>query len=92
MTAVATYSSQLRVPTLPTTFCAQGKPAEEDAEAEEEGGNEDIVNCQYLSDDSDDEEDAEAERIKAERVAAYNAKKANKAKVAAKVRLSASSL
>ncbi|KAI0085498.1 elongation factor 1 beta/delta chain [Irpex rosettiformis] len=33
---------------------------------------------------SDDEEDAEAERIKAERVAAYNAKKANKPKVAAK--------
>ena len=35
---------------------------------------------------SDDEEDAEAERIKAERVAAYNAKKANKPKAAAKVR------
>ncbi|KAI0742928.1 hypothetical protein C8Q80DRAFT_1191490 [Daedaleopsis nitida] len=33
---------------------------------------------------SDDEEDAEAERIKAERVAAYNAKKANKPKAAAK--------
>ncbi|KAG6879778.1 translation elongation factor EF-1 beta subunit (eEF1B) [Termitomyces sp. T32_za158] len=33
---------------------------------------------------SDDEEDAEAERIKAERVAAYNAKKAGKAKPAAK--------
>ena len=37
---------------------------------------------------SDDEEDAEAERIKAERVAAYNAKKALKPKTAAKVRLS----
>lgn len=34
---------------------------------------------------SDDEEDAEAERVKAERVAAYNAKKANKPKAAAKV-------
>ena len=34
---------------------------------------------------SDEEEDAEAERIKAERVAAYNAKKANKTKPAAKV-------
>ena len=36
---------------------------------------------------SDDEEDAEAERIKAERVAAYNAKKAAKPKTVAKVRL-----
>ena len=37
---------------------------------------------------SDDEEvDEEAERIKAERLAAYNAKKANKPKAAAKVRL-----
>ncbi|KAH8817883.1 hypothetical protein DL96DRAFT_1623610 [Flagelloscypha sp. PMI_526] len=33
---------------------------------------------------SDEEEDAEAERIKAERVAAYNAKKANKPKTIAK--------
>lgn len=33
----------------------------------------------------DEEEDEEAERIKAERVAAYNAKKANKPKAAAKV-------
>jgi elongation factor 1-beta len=33
---------------------------------------------------SDDEDDAEAERIKAERVAAYNAKKANKPKTIAK--------
>ncbi|PPR05098.1 hypothetical protein CVT24_010085 [Panaeolus cyanescens] len=33
---------------------------------------------------SDDEEDAEAERIKAERVAAYNAKKAGKPKAVAK--------
>ncbi|KAF8583510.1 hypothetical protein K439DRAFT_1634345 [Ramaria rubella] len=32
----------------------------------------------------DDEEDAEAERVKAERVAAYNAKKANKPKTIAK--------
>lgn len=36
---------------------------------------------------SDDEDDAEAERIKAERVAAYNAKKANKPKTIAKVSL-----
>ncbi|RPD63384.1 elongation factor 1 beta/delta chain [Lentinus tigrinus ALCF2SS1-6] len=33
---------------------------------------------------SDEEEDAEAERVKAERVAAYNAKKANKPKTVAK--------
>ena len=33
----------------------------------------------------DEEEDAEAEKIKAERIAAYNAKKANKPKAAAKV-------
>ena len=33
----------------------------------------------------DEEEDAEAEKIKAERVAAYNAKKANKPKAVAKV-------
>ena len=37
---------------------------------------------------SDEEEDAEAERIKAERVAAYNAKKAAKPKPVAKVRQS----
>lgn len=36
---------------------------------------------------SDDEVDEEAERVKAERVAAYNAKKANKPKAAAKVRI-----
>ena len=35
---------------------------------------------------SDDEEDEEAERIKAERVAAYNVKKAAKPKTIAKVR------
>ena len=35
---------------------------------------------------SDDEEDAEAEKLKAERVAAYNAKKAAKPKAVAKVR------
>ncbi len=34
---------------------------------------------------SDEEDDAEAERVKAERVAEYNAKKANKPKATAKV-------
>ncbi|KAF9238646.1 elongation factor 1 beta/delta chain [Melanogaster broomeanus] len=47
------------------------------AEAEEE---EDID----LFGDDDEEEDAEAERVKAERVAAYNLKKAGKPKAAAK--------
>ena len=41
---------------------------------------------------SDEEEDAEAERIKAERVAAYNAKKANKPKPVAKVQRKSSSI
>lgn len=36
---------------------------------------------------ADEEEDEDAERLKAERVAAYNAKKAGKPKAAAKVRL-----
>lgn len=36
----------------------------------------------------DEEEDAEAEKLKAERVAAYNLKKAGKAKTIAKVRFS----
>lgn len=40
---------------------------------------------------SDEEEDAEAERIKAERVATYNAKKANKPKTVAKVERKSSS-
>lgn len=35
---------------------------------------------------SDEEDDADAERVKAERVAEYNAKKANKPKTIAKVR------
>lgn len=37
--------------------------------------------------DDDEEDDAEAEKLKAERVAAYNLKKAGKAKTIAKVRL-----
>lgn len=47
-----------------------------------EGDDEDID----LFGSDDEEGDAEAERIKAERVAEYNKKKAGKAKVAAKVR------
>ena len=49
------------------------------AKAEEEDDEVDLFG-------SDDEEDAEAERVKAERVAAYNAKKAAKPKAVAKVR------
>jgi elongation factor 1-beta len=41
---------------------------------------------------SDEEDSAEAEKIKAERVAAYNVKKANKPKTIAKVRDSTTSL
>jgi elongation factor 1-beta len=52
------------------------KPA---AAAEEEDDDIDLFG------EDDEEEDAEAERIKAERVAAYNAKKANKPKPTAKV-------
>lgn len=51
-------------------------PAEAAAEEDEEID---------LFGDDDEEEDAEAERIKAERVAAYNEKKANKPKTIAKV-------
>lgn len=40
----------------------------------------------------DEEDDEEAEKLKAERVAAYNAKKAGKPKAAAKVRFFLSSL
>jgi elongation factor 1-beta len=56
---------------------ASSAPAAKEAEDDEE--------VDLFGDD--EEEDAEAERIKAERVAAYNAKKANKPKTTAKVRL-----
>lgn len=52
------------------------------AAAKEEEDDDDDVD---LFGSDDEEEDAEAERIKAERIAAYNAKKANKPKAAAKV-------
>ena len=58
-------------------FLGGAAPAKEEAAAEDD----DEVDLFG----SDDEEDAEAERIKAERVAAYNAKKANKPKTIAKV-------
>lgn len=47
----------------------------------EEGGEDDDIDLFG----EDEEEDEEAERIKAERVAAYAAKKANKPKTIAKV-------
>ncbi|KAL0064916.1 Translation elongation factor 1 beta [Marasmius tenuissimus] len=51
------------------------------APAAADAGDDDDID---LFGSDDDEEDAEAERIKAERVAAYNAKKANKPKTIAK--------
>jgi len=51
------------------------------AAAAEPAGDEDEVD---LFGSDDEEEDAEAERVKQERLAAYNAKKANKPKAAAK--------
>ena len=58
-----------------------GEAAPAPAKQEEEAGDDDIDLF-----GSDDEVDAEAEKLKAERVAAYNAKKANKPKTVAKVR------
>jgi len=56
----------------------------EDAAAPKADEAEDDDEVDLFGDD-DDEEDAEAERIKAERVAAYNVKKAGKPKTIAKV-------
>ncbi|CAO3703938.1 unnamed protein product [Rhizopus stolonifer] len=56
---------------------AEFKPAEAAPAAEEDEDDIDLFG-------SDEEEDAEAERIKAQRVAEYNAKKANKPKTIAK--------
>ena len=57
-----------------------GGAAAAPAKAEEDDDDVDLFGS------DDEEEDAEAERIKAERVAAYQAKKANKPKTVAKVR------
>ena len=59
-------------------FTGDATPAP--AEKGEEAGDDDIDLF-----GSDEEDDAEAEKLKAERVAAYNAKKANKPKTIAKV-------
>jgi len=56
-----------------------GEAAPAPAKKEEEAGDDDIDLF-----GSDEEDDAEAEKLKAERVAAYNAKKANKPKTIAK--------
>jgi len=61
-------------------FTGEATPAPAEKK-EEEAGDDDIDLF-----GSDEEEDAEAEKLKAERVAAYNAKKANKPKTIAKVR------
>jgi len=60
-------------------FTGEAAPAPAPAEKEEEAGDDDIDLF-----GSDEEVDAEAEKLKAERVAAYNAKKANKPKTIAK--------
>ena len=60
-------------------FTGEAAPASAEKK-EEEAGDDDIDLF-----GSDEEDDAEAEKLKAERVAAYNAKKANKPKTVAKV-------
>lgn len=59
------------------------------AAAAPEGGDDDEVD---LFGSDDEEDDAEAERLKAERVAAYNAKKALKPKTVAKVHCSSTTV
>ncbi|KAF8879007.1 hypothetical protein CPB85DRAFT_450385 [Mucidula mucida] len=85
-THIQSFSAELE--TLPgsstagETFLSSGggaAPAAKAAKAAEE--DDDEVD---LFGEDDEEDDAEAERVKAERVAAYNAKKANKPKTIAK--------
>ena len=63
-------------------FTGEVTPTPAPAEKKEEEAGDDDIDLFG----SDEEEDAEAEKLKAERVAAYNAKKANKPKTIAKVR------
>lgn len=63
-------------------FTGEAAPAPAPVEKKEEEAGDDDIDLFG----SDEEEDAEAEKLKAERVAAYNAKKANKPKTIAKVR------
>jgi len=63
-------------------FTGETTPAPAPAKTKEEEAGDDDIDLFG----SDEEEDAEAEKLKAERVAAYNAKKANKPKTIAKVR------
>ena len=63
-------------------FTGEAAPAEKKEAIKEEADDDDID----LFGEEDEEENAEAEKLKAERVAAYNAKKANKPKTIAKVR------
>jgi len=65
-----------------TIFTGEAAPAPAPVEKKEEDAGDDDIDLFG----SDEEVDAEAERVKAERVAAYNAKKANKPKTIAKVR------
>ena len=74
----AEFSSLSGSSSAGAVFTGEATPAP--AEKKEEAGDDDIDLF-----GSDEEDDAEAEKLKAERVAAYNAKKANKPKAAAKV-------
>lgn len=65
-----------------TVFTGEAAPVEKQEDKKEDKGGDDDFDLFA----EDDEEDAEAEKLKAERVAAYNAKKANKPKTIAKVR------
>ena len=69
-------------------FTGEAAPAPAPAEKKEEEAGDDDIDLFG----SDDEEDVEAEKLKAERIAAYNAKKASKPKTVAKVRDARTSL
>jgi elongation factor 1-beta len=64
-------------------FLSGGATSAPAAPATKEDAEDDEID---LFGDDDEEDNAEAERVKAERVAEYNAKKANKPKTIAKVR------
>lgn len=77
----AEFSSLSGSSSAGAVFTGEAAPAPAAAAEKEEAGDDDIDLF-----GSDEEDDAEAEKVKAERVAAYNAKKANKPKTIAKVR------
>ena len=64
-----------------TVFTGEAAPPKKEEKTEEGAGDDDFDLF-----GEDEEDDAEAERVKNERIAAYNAKKASKPKTVAKVR------